>query len=271
MACLALFNHVGSVGLAGRRTTHQRFFWQSSKKKGRQKLPESRFSKGAVGWNHPLNNMARDLLRHWSNPPRCKPYPFKCLEIYPLNELLFQSEFPLQQRKQQKADEKASYTSSSCIWIQFPQRSIGKAGKSLRSECHAWSEPFRFRSSQAISRTKFKDDVWLEACSECCGKNLPFQKLVFVFLFVHFSPSHLQYFKQCCYTIVGENHFTQRLASTLEDKFITPTCTLHNLPTQGMPDATIAMQHTPEEHQKTTNGKMLVGLVLQKSETNSCL
>lgn len=151
-----------------------------------------------------------------------------------------------------------NYTSSSWIWIQFPQRSIGIASTTPRSECHAWSEPFR--SSQAISRTKFKDDMWLEAYSECCGKNLPFQNLVYLFfLFVSFSPSHLQYFKQCCYTMVGENHFTQRLASTLEAKFITPTCTLHNLPTQGIPDATIAMQHTPEEHQKTTHGKMLVG------------
>ena len=50
----------------------------------------------------------------------------------------------------------------------------------------SWLKDQPFRSSQATSRTKFKDDMWLEACSECCGKNLPFQKLVFVFLFVHF-------------------------------------------------------------------------------------
>jgi len=89
--------------------------------------------------------------------------------------------------------------------------------------------------------------------------------------------SCLFYFPQVIYSVSSSAALQwwrrkNQNASTVEDKSITPTCTLHNLITQGIPDATIAMQHTPEEHQKTTDGKMLVGFgMLQKSETNSCL
>ena len=68
------------------------------------------------------------------------------------------------------------------------------------------------------------------------------------FLVCSFSPSHLLY----------STSSSAANASTLEVKCITPTCTLHNLLTQGIPDATIAMQHTPEEHQKN-NGWEDVG------------
>ena len=131
--------------------------------------------------------------------------------------------------------------------------------------CLKWT----VQSSQATSRTKFKDDMWLEACSERCGKNLPSKNW---YLF-----SCLFYFPQVIYSISSSAALQwwrrkKQNASTVEDKSITPTRTLHNLITQGIPDATIATQHTPEEHQKTTDGKMLVGFgMLQKSETSSCL
>lgn len=129
------------------------------------------------------------------------------------------------------------------------------------------------RSSQATSRTKFKDGMWLEACSEWCGKNLAFQKLVFVFLFVHF-PQVMKISSSDAFSNgwgrkkKTTSFYPKACNPNLEVKFITPNLqnfiTIISQPKESLMQRGPRCNIHPRSTKKTTDGKMFVGFGVAK-------